>query len=257
MKPIFQYSTILLFVTVLFYSCKCDDPTDILCPNYDPCLSIAKADASFVVLDSITPTWADTSISFISKTFNTGATVYFRALNKNMASYEWKVGTDDRVWTDSEFHLGFDGYEGSVTIRLVTTVTDNNSCLNEVEMRDTSYQTFNVIQLEPYTSPIFGEYQGINTTSPNDIYSLVVLGEGANLWHSSRLFGLTIPCEYPIGLRFFAGYDWFVSVHDDIHCRNTIVIGRLQEDNNTLIMDYWYDDDAGKRQHYVFEGVRQ
>lgn len=260
MKNTLHYFSIAFLVCLVLFTCckeECDDPTDSHCPNYDPCWSVSAADASFVVLDSIIPTWADTTIGFVCDTFNTGSTVYFRALNKYMFSYEWRVGTDPTVFMGQEFHLGFYGYDGSVTVRLVTTAEDNHGCLSEAEIRDTSYQTFDVIPTGPFESPIFGNYLGSDTANPDQEYTLTVLGEGVDLWHSYRLFDLPVPCDYPIGLRLHIGHDWLVSVHDDIHCRNTIVVGRLQEDNNTLHVNYYYDDDDGKRRHYFFEGVRQ
>lgn len=260
MKHTFQYLLAILLISILFSTCckeECDDPTDSHCSNYDPCLSVVTADASFMAFDSIIPTWADTSVGFPIDAFRTGQTVYFKALHKDMLSYEWKVGTDTRVWTAPEFSLGFDGFEGEVSVRLITTAKDDLNCLSEEELRDTSYRSYEVTSYGPFEVPVFGVYKGTDTASPNHEYTLTLLGEGEDIWHSSRLFDLPVDCDYPIGLRFYGFQRWFVSVHDNIHCRNTIVIGRLQDDNNTLIADYWYDDDAGKRQHYVFEGVRQ
>jgi hypothetical protein len=145
MKKSIRFISFFFFISTLFFSCRedCDDPTNLLCPNYDPCASVFPADASFVVLDSITPTWADTSIGFVCDTFGTGSTIYFKALKKNIGTtYEWKVGTDARTWTESEFNLIFSDFEGSVTVRLVTTAFDNHNCLEDSELQDTSYHQY-------------------------------------------------------------------------------------------------------------------
>ena len=196
-------------------------------------------------------------MSFVADTFNMGATVYFRALSNNIATYEWKVVTDARTFTGKEFHLGFDGYEGNVIIRCISTLYYHGDCLTEEELKDTTYQTITIVDGGFYGSQVYGEYIGTDTTDPSEEYTLTLIKEGEDLWHSQRLFGINNQCDYPIGLRFGAGYKWFVSNHDDIWCRETVVIGRLQEDNNTLVVDCYYDDDDGMRQHYVFTGVRQ
>ena len=255
-KPLF----FVLLISVLSFACceeECDDPTDRMCPNFDVCLVTPKADASFVMLDS--SIWSDTLLSFSIDTISSSKSVYFRALNKDMAAYEWTIGTDPTVFTDNEFKLSFNQFEGFVNVRLVVTAKDDYGCLDAQELRDTSYQTFQVLIMSPYDSPIFGEFIGSDTAKPNENYTLTVLGEGEDLWHSSRLFGLPSLCDYPIGILFGSGYDWFVSHHDDIddiHCRNTIVIGRLQEDRKTLEVEYFYDADDGTRIREVFVGTR-
>ncbi|HMQ48926.1 MAG TPA: hypothetical protein PKA00_15755 [Saprospiraceae bacterium] len=239
----------------------CTNPQNPICPNYDPCYGLIPAFSDFVILDSVLSYGnADTSLSFIADTLMEGYRAYFAAKNReNIERYEWKIGSDPRTFEGPHLELDFYDFEGNVTVRLVTHAKNKNDCLNASELTDTAYQDFTVVDLGYYGSPIFGEYLGANEDNPAETYTVTLIGEGPDLWQSSRLIGLPIDCEYPYGILFRIGYNFFVSSHlpNFDRCRNIVVVGVLQPDGKTMKISYTYDDDDGKRVNKRFVGLRQ
>jgi len=128
MKSSLLYPKVLsfyrLFFTKLFlgvlliigsYSCssddenECCDPTNIECPNYDPCWNIVPSadfkmrstSISFQIAENLQAEWCDTIY---------GSSVEFQANMLNGISYSWYVGNETNPRTGSSFKLGFSDY---------------------------------------------------------------------------------------------------------------------------------------------------
>ena len=131
---------ILLFLAgmLMMSRCKesCDDPTDMNCANYDPCLSYEPANADFMILDSIGGWVCDGAlIGLITEvdTLFVSNEIFFRANHKN-DTYTWKVGTDARIWTEQSFSLDFGiNGTGDIPVTLVVSKDDPYGCLTEEE----------------------------------------------------------------------------------------------------------------------------
>ena len=93
---------------------KCKDPTDPDCANYAPCHNFEPANAAFKMLDIPVPTYswscdgqAPRNLEFeVDTIFGIDTEITFRALHQ-ADKYEWRVGSDARVWTTKEFALTF------------------------------------------------------------------------------------------------------------------------------------------------------
>jgi hypothetical protein len=190
---------------------------------------------------------------------------YFRPKHiRKDARYEWKVGTDSRVFTDSILRMNFLGQRGTIPIRLITTVEDVNNCLSIDELTDTSYQNLVLVDFEANGGErIVGRYLGTSTLDPDDEYEVeLYVSTGSTPF--LRFRGPRLDCSdvyngegMYLGDR---GYDWFVSGHrwNDPRCRELTVIRKLRGENGDILdVHYWFNNDAGQRQYEVFTGRRQ
>jgi|GEM_PF-1353984 hypothetical protein len=239
----------------------CNDPANWECPNYDPRLSVQQPSAAFVMLDSTFN--ADSTISMPFDTANSEVAIkYFRPVEiKDKTTYEWKIGTDPRVFTDPILRMDFTSFEGIIPIRLIAKRTDPLNCLEPGQRSDTSYQQMVLKYIPPGGSPIYGAYSGFSSDDPTRIFTVELSYYiNSNNTPVTRLTGLTLDCDpFEPGIDVGGGYDWFITDHGNRpRCRRLTAIGRLQEnDHRILKVDYWYNDDSGARKHAVFTGVRQ
>lgn len=223
---------------LLIHCCKeeCDDPTNRDCPNYDPCLSYEPANAEFMILDSLTGWICDGELFGLSTEVDTlfvSNELIFRAKHDN-DTYQWKVGTDDRTWIEKEFSLDFGtNGTGDIPITLIVSKNDPDGCLTAEERSDTLTKFVHLYFWNHSTAdnapPIVGSYFGANEDMPSDTFTIEVP------------LGLTIQgiqnlpkdCTNAIGdLRLSNSSFVFAS------CGNSCGIGILQEDNETIIVDY-------------------
>lgn len=237
----------------------CNDPANWECPNYDPCLSVQQPSAAFVMLDSVFS--ADTATSVPIDTSFAGI-VYFRPISiEPNTTYEWKVGSDPRLFNDPILEMNFSWFEGTIPIRLIAKRNDPLNCLPLPNRSDTTYQQMELRYIAAGQAPVFGLYKGSSTENPTEEFMLELKYYiNINNTPVTRLTGLTLDCEpFEPGIDIGAGYDWFITAHGNRpRCRRLTAIGRLQEnDHRILKVDYWYNDDSGARKHAVFTGVRQ
>ena len=109
LKQIISILIILLTFNSCKKDCKCQDPSKPECENYDPCYGkiitadffMHQYDGWFVDPKKEKPENCDTLLSNGAK---------FNAYMPKANSYQWKVGTDTRVFTGSTLELLFDDY---------------------------------------------------------------------------------------------------------------------------------------------------
>ncbi len=102
--------------------------------------------------------------------YQNGPRLYFKAnfdTNYNVL-YEWKVGTDPLTRTTSSFALDFGQPVGDINIRLISTYSPKSN--NGSFGTDTVYQKIFIGE----NSPLFGDYEGYNTDSPNHIFKIKI-----------------------------------------------------------------------------------
>jgi len=271
MKSTTLYAAALFFLSLMaldFASCckdePCDDPTDRLCPNFDPCLVTPSANSNFFILDSFYQggNQLDTFISFNVDTTWSGSSLFFRAADtEHIASYQWQVGSHSSVIEDPIFELDFTGFTGNVPVRLITTAKDEHQCLKEEDQVDTTYKNLVILPFDRDNIPILSTYKGSIIGKPETELLLTTYDTTINFVYNMYLQGLSLDCEpLDLGIPILVGYDYFITAHSHItpRCRNLTAIGQLQKDNRDILqVDYFYDDDAGKRRHEVFVGHRQ
>ncbi len=257
---------LLLFACFVFFTfshCEkdrpCDDPTNPLCPNYDPCIEYEPANADFVVLDSVVK-WDCDGTGPLSHSYaiDTGLVLrdyYFQALHHH-DSYEWQIGSDSRTWNDAAFALyfGTEG-EGAIPVTLTVTKNDPDNCLTEEQRISTITKTiyshfWDGTENEP--PPIVGKYTGANTDAPQDTFTIEVptLTNG----YTSIL---NLPKDCPEKYTNLAlGWNYFLYKNNIISCEETCAKGLLQEDHKTLIVDYSIEID-GERVKNQFVGIKK
>jgi hypothetical protein len=102
--------------------------------------------------------------------YQNGPRLYFKAkfdTNYNV-QYEWKVGTDPLIRQTSSFALDFGQPVGDINIRLISKYSPKSS--NGLPGVDTIYQKIFLGE----NSPLFGDYEGYNTDSPNHTFKIKI-----------------------------------------------------------------------------------
>lgn len=240
---------------LLWTGCKkdppCDDPLNPECPNYDRCLTVPKTNAEFIVTDWTRPgqiplPYRDT-IPVASS-----VRVEFRAADRNMSRYEWKIGNDPRVFTDTSFYLSFDNVSGWINFSL-TTYNDkaDATChpgdsgkitVNKAYFFKTyTYETDDdfVVQY-----PIFGTYLGADVESPQDTFQVTIDHWTQSLYRHTCIVNLPRGCsrlcnDADFNTHFFVAYALLPPHPDDLLCASpNRVFAELMPDNKTIEINY-------------------
>lgn len=163
-------SVIILSLLGLGSCKKCDDPCNIDCDNYDPCCGQSKADASFKIYELLGNGPNLERNGFEAKDVATDTIIFtnfarFRA-DYEADFYEWRVGTDPRVWNDREFTLRFGKpYYSPIEVRLkVYKKTDKNCFPNA---GDTAEFIRKLYTAPKDSSKVLGHFEGYLENEPN------------------------------------------------------------------------------------------
>jgi hypothetical protein len=161
-----------IFILSTFIACNddCNDPCNMECDNYDPCCGQTKADASFTIYELL-GNGPKPSDGFESKDVATDT-----ILNSNFALfradfeadyYEWKVGTDPRVWNTREFALrfGFPHYTPIAVTLKAYKISDETCFPNE---NDTAVFTRQLITVPKDSSRVLGRFEGYLESAPDE-----------------------------------------------------------------------------------------
>lgn len=153
----------------------CDDPTDPICPNYDPCYGLIQPETIIEMGADKYQSPTSPSIRFEGDTVIHGNYVYFKTNIEDALSYKWTVGSDTRIWDEQEFGLSF-SYDDSTFLRnnplLITLIIEYkfNECFTNQPLKDTltRYLHFR----GEWESAIFGTWEGILDEEVNNPYQL-------------------------------------------------------------------------------------
>jgi hypothetical protein len=158
----------------------CTDETNPECPNYDPCHDAESTSADFetaciVVSDKYQ------KITSQEDTFYLGANIQFTAKQEDVLSYEWKIGDDDRVFTEQSFSLTFNPsdsvilFNRPVPIRLIVTRTPNTSCFPADDGIDTLTKYIYFVSIHEVSHKKFlGTWVGSREDKPDEIYEIEI-----------------------------------------------------------------------------------
>lgn len=168
-----KYNLLLCLATlvIIFQSCKDDEEM------IDPCLTAVETTADFDFMyrfsgkDSVY--WLPALDTFYSSA--SGSRLYFKAKSSKMATYEWTIGNDPRVFTDSIVFLDFYALTGPITATLI--VTNQNvveGCFSSDASRDTITKTISARDFDwsQEDLPITGIYEGYDEDNPNETYTI-------------------------------------------------------------------------------------
>lgn len=187
--------------------------------------------------------------------------VKFEAICNDMTRYEWTVGTDQRVFTESSFTLYF-ASPGIIDVTLVVYQDENTNCPNNTVRVDSVTKQLVIVETE--NRHIEGKYRGYNVSEPNTIFDVEIvfdsteaivgayvirnLPEGCHL-ENSPTSAVTV---FPFRTRFYMNFN-----RNQHSCEIPKGWGELQEDLNEIIIDYQIKDfDTDMLISYQFKGIR-
>lgn len=186
LKPIPYYFLLSTLLLMLAQGCKkeedepCCDASNPECANYDPCFGRKDAvSADFKTEVRIYRSLTNPS-TLESDTFFAPYRIYFVASESNSDSYEWKIGSEPRVFIDKEFFLSFDCpnilYQ-DIFIRLITERLSDSNCTSQNKLRDTL--TKMIYFVKEIESPVFGEYRGYLKHDPSKLFNVKFIYKSA------------------------------------------------------------------------------
>ena len=201
---------ILLFVSgiaVMLYGCKedcpCDDPTNPVCDNYDPCFGKRTVNTFFKVRRSYggfppPGDWCDLTPS---DTFN-GSTIHFSIPDGGLGnqSYEWQIGSEAETRKGEAFEVDFsdylrdNGWETWIPITL-NIRTPLNECLSDPN--DTLVTVTRELFFTETNTPSVptGKYKGYFTNEPDNEVTIEFLS--VDKWLHK---GIDFPVFLTVGL---------------------------------------------------------
>lgn len=181
---LFHLLAVVLLIS--FSSCEeeCYDESNPLCENYNPCWDKVAANANFIVSQkSFYTTDVNGSVvyvpidTFISDTVLLGIPVYFNADDHEAESYQWKVGTDTRTWTERSLYLNFDKNDVSLIgtplpVQLITTRKAYPDCFEADDGIDTVQKNIHFVHKKD--ALYFGTWEGYINDDVNNVYQIKI-----------------------------------------------------------------------------------
>ena len=250
-----SYLLFAAFLSISIVSCKDDDMEN-------PCDKEPITSAEFNFFRKFIGTDSIYWIPVVDTLYNytIGTPLYFRAESSQMDSYQWTVGLDPNVFTDSVFFLYFQNTDGHLDIELNVTNEVLAECSDIIPLQANKIKSLYFKSYsDPNSLPIYGIYQGYNEDEPDSLYNIEI-----TTWWG--LYGLPKNCTYHsnAGLRYFSsGRNLVIDKHNSLpyppsSCGRPSGFGQLQDDNKTLIFDYTveYDDHSKEPVSKRFIGTK-
>ncbi len=181
-KPILYYPIGVLGVLMAIFLAGCPDPDP---PEPDPCADAVPIAADFTLLEDF---YADSL--FATDTVLMGNFVHFVA-NEGYDSVRWRVGFDDRVFTDPSFRLRFLNITGTFPVQLIAWWTPDTLCFPEDPGVDTLQKLLEVVPWE--NSAVIGTYHGYHQGTPEDTFTVQIAQQGN--WY--KIYGINPDCTNP------------------------------------------------------------
>lgn len=232
--PKFSFFLLIIFSTLVLSCCK------------DKCKDIVPVKATFTMNQQF-----DDRLQPIDNgdTIRKATQVVFIADVEDTSdvSFEWKIGSDNRVFTKKKFTLEFDVNE-TVKVRLITKKQPNLDCFPMDDGVDTTEQTFTAIE----ATLIPGDYVGYNKSNPTDIFTVSFIDD--RIKYRQYVDNLPKGCirtekNYDAN-RYGAGYrDAGIGQSNDTtkDCPGIYGIAVLSKDNRTITIDYTYWNESKKQ----------
>lgn len=235
------FFTTLILLTLLYSCGKDDDSSTQVC-----CGSEIATDADFGFFhrgsgfDSIY--WMEYKLNdtFYNWEGSNTTKLYFRAKSPQMDNYSWKVGLDPNIFTDSLFFLSFSNINGSIDVTLDVTLDVNQECFPndsglESKTKSLNLKTFSSASL----IPIYGMYEGYVEDNPNEVFTI----EMNDL--SNEIYNFPNGCDNLSNFVFLvmAAREFRFDEKINLPCGKPSGGGWLEEGNQTLIIEYFIDDE--------------
>lgn len=234
---------IFLFGIILISTigCKedCTDETNINCPNYDPCWREVPVSAEFSIMQGLA--YNEHRRYFKGDTFTTGF-VRLQAVQK-LDSYEWHIGSDNRVFSGQTVELDYGLNTGWVDVTLVGKKNHRTGCLLDDDGIDTIQKSFYLVPRDSLL--LKGKYRGVSLSQPLDTFEFDFMYDYSTNPFSIGINQFPKECIRPYGLDCPIGYRQFlmIDLSDEIICPPPIGVGELSLDNTLTIIYELYGDE--------------
>ena len=255
-----RYALLLALLPLLLWQgCKrCDDPSDPDCKNYDPCLGKEPVSAEFEMGVSFYQHAGKHALQdtfMVSDTVIGGGRMVEFHGPKGYASYRWKIGLDDREFTERNFSLRFLYPEPRLEIRLIVERTPNPDCFPGDDGRDTTIQYLTVVPAD--SAPILGRYRGILASNPQDSLEVRIGRNELFLETAYFLFNLNPGCTpQHFGVAGELGYEVFLQKTPQYiagGCEGVVAWAFLDSTRRHIAIDYRTFYPEGEN---VFTGIK-
>lgn len=172
MKKVYQFSGFVLGILLCLQACKEQEALEpIVCPEANFRMEIEIAD-TLLPVDTV---------------FNNNLQVQFTASDL-YETYHWKVGIDERTWTDQSFGLYFNNTLGDIKVTFIgkrKTIEGCEMVGEEEEIIDTLVRNLHVKNLpDPFVYPApepylyEGTWRGVFEDTPEDIFEFKIIDFG-------------------------------------------------------------------------------
>jgi hypothetical protein len=216
----------------------CTDETNIDCPNYDPCWRETPVSAEFTIMQGLG--YNEQRRYFEGDTFRTGF-VRLQAL-QNLDSYEWHIGSDNRVFSEKTIELNYSPNTGWIDVMLIGKKKHKTGCLLDDGI-DTIQKSFYLVPRDSIL--LKGKYRGISLSEPLDTFEFEFMYDFSTNPFSIGLSHFPNGCIRPYGIDCASTYREFIipEREADLNCRIPSGWGELSLEN-TLTIIYEYDGDG-------------
>ncbi len=166
-----QYAILALICASFFTlsSCKCDDPADPACRNYDPCYELEATSAEFEILELTD--WGDTLETPTGRIAH-GKSLLLIASQEGLEEYLWKIGSDTTLRRGKEVCVSFWQPYGDIPITLMVKKIPDLACFPNDDGKDTIQKVIKVVSSTDL--PIWGVYKGYNQDQPDHLFEIEI-----------------------------------------------------------------------------------
>ncbi len=242
----------IVFVSILLVflsSCNNDDKVIT-----DPCAGLKPITAEIVISERV----KDTII-------HSDTVIYYRPVQfsspRKYDSYEWKIGYDDRTFSDSSVVLNFREPFGELPIRLIVKSRPDTECFPEDDGIDTLEKTFYV--KHPSEIAILGSYIGAHERDLLDTFGVDIIWvpqKGLIINNINRGFIDTVFKNSPLIDKWYGNnivmFETGATNAGSLGPKGTAI---LSENGNEIIINYSARDpeDFEKRNQFRYIGTRR
>lgn len=156
------FFTLIGLSFLLLQSCKCDDPSDPNCPNYDPCRGQVSNFANFYMEEGLF--YNGEGEFFRTDTTLENNNVRFTIFDQNVDSVKWFIGADPNIRKGKSINITFDEPYGEIKITAIVYKEKAASCISGEDGIDTL--TKSVFVLDWWRAPYFGTFTGKSSENP-------------------------------------------------------------------------------------------
>jgi hypothetical protein len=239
---------------------------DPRCENYDPCLNVQNATASFELRQgsgTYTETFFDTTvyINFNESDTIVASTYEFYAVEE-ANEYLWTFPGTNITKTDRSFELSFAliGSTYPVPVKLTTTILDANNCLEDSTRTASTESTF-IVGSEFWDTTYCGEFLGKHCDVEED-FQTIQITEGDRIYEmvmTNFPYECTEATTNNVKIWVFQNGRNFFLVSQERNnniCGQAVGTGELSIDRQTINFNYRFTRQDGTYEHRCWEGQR-